>query len=91
MARRRSTEVWIAGERWRLVEAKLRSSYGVCDYQTRTIKVCSGLPAHELLDTLLHELIHARWPDIAEESVVEFAAILAAAVTDWGFRRVEDA
>lgn len=91
MAKRRCTEVWIAGERWKVVETRLRTAYGVCDYESRTIKIAAGLSAEDLLDTLLHEVIHARWPDISEESVVEFAGILAAAVIDWGFRRVEGA
>jgi len=83
-------DVWIAGQRWRVRWARLRAAYGECDYERREIRLAKGLAGRELMDTLLHELIHARWPDIAEESVLEFAAILTEALEGQGFRQVRD-
>jgi hypothetical protein len=88
MARRQRT-IEIAGAKWHIVRARLRNLYGLCDYATRTIKVDARLTGTDYLDTLLHELIHARWPDISEESVQEFAGMLTTVLEQEGYRRDE--
>jgi hypothetical protein len=85
MAARRSTTVEIHGDRWKIVKAKLRGCYGDCNYATKTIRIHHTLTGTELMDTLLHELIHARWPDIMETSVAEFASTLASVLEQEGF------
>ena len=91
MARtRRQRTVYIAGQRWKIQRARLRNLYGDCDYAKRRIRIHHTLAGTDLLDTLLHELIHARWPDIAEESVAEFAGILTTVLEQEGYRRGED-
>lgn len=82
--------VYINGERWKIRRAKLRGKYGDCDYATRTIRIHHTLAGGELMDTLLHELIHARWPDLLESSVEEFAATLTSVLEAERFRRTED-
>jgi len=82
--------VWINGERWTIRRAKLRGVYGDCNYATRTIRIHHTLAGTELMDTLLHELIHARWPDLLESSVEEFAATLTAVLDAERFTRDED-
>ena len=82
--------VYINGERWKIRRAKLRGKYGDCDYKTRTIRIHHTLTGTELLDTLLHELIHARWPDLLESSVEEFASTLTAVLDAERFRRTEE-
>ena len=40
MPRPRTTRtVYIAGQRWKIVRAKLRRAYGECDYDKRTIRI----------------------------------------------------
>ena len=39
----------------------------------------------DLLDTLIHEVIHARWPDLHEEAVEEVATTLAGILDAEGF------
>ena len=91
MARtRRQRTVYIAGQRWKIQRARLRSLYGDCDYEKRRIRIHHTLTGTDLLDTLLHELIHARWPDLAEEAVEEFAGILTNVLEQEGYRRGEE-
>jgi len=74
MAKRRRRTVYIAGERWKVLwDCRLRDCYGLCDYATKTIKLRAGMDHADLVDTILHELIHARWPDLSEEAVVDFS------------------
>lgn len=82
--------VWINGERWKIRRAKLRGAYGDCNYATKTIRIHHTLAGTELLDTLLHELIHARWPDLLESSVEEFASTLTGVLDAERFRRTEE-
>jgi hypothetical protein len=91
MARvRRTRSVYIADQRWKIVRARLRGKYGECDYTNRTIRIHHTLAGTDLLDTLLHELIHARWPDLLESSVEEFSETLTAVLDAERFRRPED-
>lgn len=90
MARKRRT-VYIGDQRWKISrDRRLRTKYGECDYGTRTIRVCASLSGVDLLDTLIHELLHARWPDLHEEAVEEFAATLAQILHAEGFRCGDD-
>lgn len=91
MARQRKTRtVYINGDRWKIRRARLRGKYGDCDYGTKTIRIDDRLVATELMDTLLHELIHARWPDLLESSVEEFASTLTSVLDAERFRRADD-
>ena len=91
MARRRSRTVYIGGERWKVTRAsRLRKNYGECHYAAKTIRICSTLRGLDLLDTLIHEVIHARWPDLSEEAVEEVATTLAGILDAEGFRHGED-
>jgi hypothetical protein len=91
MARQRiQRTVYIGGQRWKIRRAKLRGCYGDCNYATKTIRVHHTLTGTELMDTLLHEMIHARWPDLQESSVEEFAATLTGVLDAERFRRPEE-
>jgi hypothetical protein len=89
-ATRKQRTVYIAGQRWKIQRARLRTLYGDCNYDLRRIRIDERLAGTDLLDTLLHELIHARWPDLAEESVAEFAGILTTVLEQEGYRRGEE-
>lgn len=86
---RKTRTVYIAGQRWKITRARLRNLYGDCNYELRRIRVDDRLTGSDRLDTLLHELIHARWPDIAEESVAEFAGMLTTVLEQEGYSRDE--
>lgn len=90
MARKRLT-IYIGDQRWKICrDRRLRGKYGECDYGSRTIRICASLRGLDLLDTLIHELLHARWPDLHEQAVEEFAATLAGFLDAAGFQRQED-
>lgn len=78
--------IYLNGERWQLKFCRVpKTIYGDCDYGRRVIRISKELHGETKLDTMLHELIHARWPDLCETSVCEFASELAAILTREGF------
>lgn len=89
---RRSVTVYIGEQRWRVRRCKVPSDrHGDCDYDRRLIRVSDRLAGDDLLEVIVHELIHARWPDLSEEAVEEFGQEVASVVTAFGFRHEEDA
>jgi hypothetical protein len=53
------------------------------------IRIDPRVTGTDLLDTLIHELVHARWPDLHEEAVTEFATMAASVLDGERFRREE--
>lgn len=88
--RRRQRTVYIGEQRWKIRRAKLRGKYGDCDYGQRVIRIHETLAGNELLDTLIHELIHARWPDLHEDAVIDFSETLTGVIDAEGFREPDD-
>lgn len=61
--------------------------WGVCDFDKREIRVLpeDQFPSGEKeLDVLIHETLHALYPDLAEESVTEGATVLAKVLVQAG-------
>jgi hypothetical protein len=52
-----------------------KTNDGICDYEKRRITISRG-STRNLLDVLAHEILHARFPDLTEESVNETAGII---------------
>jgi hypothetical protein len=90
MARKRIRVVYLNGQRWRITRAKMRSLWGDCDFDARTIRIHETLTGRELMDTLIHEMVHGRWPDLQESAVAEFASVVAEVLDAEGFRLPED-
>lgn len=90
MARKRRT-VYIGGQRWKVQwDQRLKDCYGICDYETRTIRLRAGMDLADLVDTILHEMIHARWPDLNEEAVSDFAETMSGFLDACGLLRPEE-
>lgn len=81
-----------------VVEARLQGDtrdeqlHGLCDYGRHTVYID---PVPSIVSTLIHELVHARWPSWSErrverESTRVFIAMDAAAIDRW-FRAYEKA
>jgi hypothetical protein len=86
-----SRKIWIGGERWTIRVCPVPSSiFGDCDYQKKTIRVSEKLHGEARLNVILHELIHARWPDLSEGAVEEFADELAGIVYAHGFSHKDE-
>lgn len=87
---RRQRTVYVGDQRWKIIRKRLRSDDGQCDYGKKTIRVDERLHGVDLLDTLIHELIHARWPDLSEDAVAEFSETVSGVLDAEGFRQPDD-
>lgn len=83
-----SREFFIAGEPWKLVYKSLRRRKlcGLCDYDKRTITICTSLAGIDELDTIVHELLHACQGYASEDHVAEVATTLANILWRLGYR-----
>lgn len=77
----------IRNKRWhvRFVKSNQisRYSYGECDWpQTRNPKIFvrKSLSEAQLLNTTIHEILHAVRPELCEEAVLETANVITAAL-----------
>lgn len=84
-----TSKILIAGEEWRLVFKSLRRRKlcGLCDYDTRTITVCTSVKGIDELDTLIHECLHACQGFASEEHVAEVATTVAEILWNLGYRK----
>lgn len=86
--KRQRRTVYVADKRWKIERSdSLRGCFGDCNYDLRRIRIDSRLVASDLLDTLIHELIHARWPDLSEVAVADFSETLSGVLDAEGFRQ----
>lgn len=93
MGRKRpSLAVRIAGQQWRLVRRSLKARRlcGLCDYEKRTISVCTSMAGVDELDTLCHELLHACQGFASEDHVAEVATTLATILWQLGYRKEDE-
>lgn len=91
MATRRRRTVYIGGQRWKVAwDCKLKGCYGICDYATKTIKLRAGMDVADLVDTILHEMIHARWPDLDETAVCDMAETMSGFLDACGLLGAEE-
>jgi hypothetical protein len=75
------TKVEINGKKWEVGyghpgTTKGKTDDGICRYAERRI-IINRRASRSLLDVLAHELIHARLPDLSEESVEATANLVA--------------
>ena len=67
----------------------IRGAVGEC-LSTGVIRISPKLRGSELLDTMLHEITHAAFPDLTEEAVFSFAEDAATVLWNHGYRRVDN-
>ena len=81
--------VVVAGKRWRLRFVPSLAARGECDPPSTTgkeLRIRTALAGEELLEVLLHELLHAAgWP-LDEAFVAGFAADAARVLWKLGYR-----
>jgi len=83
--------VYIGGDRWKIVRCRVPSDrWGDCDYGSRTIRIARSIHGEDLLNTIVHEWMHARFPEFHEESIVEIADQLGGYLHAIGFRQPDD-
>jgi len=78
----------IRRQQWSLEFADLRrSGYdGYTDHKNRRIVLAEKPIRRSPLDLLLHELLHAEFPDLNEQVVAEVATDLSAILAQLGYR-----
>lgn len=47
-----------------------------------TIRIRKGMPEYRTLDTVIHELLHAAFPDLEEDAIYETANAISFALMD---------
>ncbi len=84
--RNKTRSIYLNGERWQICYCKVPTDvFGDCDHETKTIRVDKELVGEEQLNVLIHEILHARWPDFCEDTVKNFADELASIIIAEGF------
>ena len=90
IARRQRVHI---GRRWWVIEyvANLyKDRWGDCSWDKRRVRIREKAAGVDRMDTIIHEMTHARFYDLCEESVTEFATTVAAVLHSDGFRRHDD-
>lgn len=79
----------IRGVDYTIMTKRMKRFDGLCDHPTtpgREIWIHSSLKAEDMLDTIIHELLHAALPDLKEETVLEIGTDMARVLWDLGYR-----
>jgi hypothetical protein len=80
MARRKAIRATIRDQVWRVEFAHI-VDFGHCEYgscrRTRRIRLSPSQSDADLLDTVIHEMIHAQDWDLSEEAVTQRATEIA--------------
>jgi hypothetical protein len=79
----------VRGKKWTLATIPLKGLWGNCDHPTMKRKQITIDPRQTgltVLDTLLHEYLHAAQPDLSELAVEEIATGAAKMLWDLGYR-----
>lgn len=63
------------------------TAYGIFDPNDGVIKIDPRQSEAELIDTAVHELIHAAFPYLEEDAVLNGASEIAEAMWEMGYRR----
>ena len=82
----------IRGKIWEIVFVNLRKDWGDSDHPRagRKIRIATRAKGRLRLDTLIHEISHAGFPDLDEEAIDEYATDLARALWRLGYRSEDD-
>jgi hypothetical protein len=84
-------KIYLHGERWTIRHCRVpKTIFGDCDYNTRTIRVSNKLHGEDFLNVLLHEWLHARFPDLSESAVSEVADEVSAMLHAYEFRQPDE-
>jgi len=80
-------EFTLYGDRWRIDYEKRPGLWGECDFTARRITIHTQLRLRKRLEIIIHEILHAGFPDASEESVTETAKVVAGVLLADGWKR----
>ena len=84
--------ILVKGVEWLLKFARLRGrADGWCYFKERKILVHQALRGERRLDVVLHELLHAHFPELSEEDVTQSASEIAEVLWNLGYRGLDEA
>ena len=84
--------VTIMGKRWKLRFARLKNDHGSCDppdEAAKEIVIDEAASGCNLLETLIHEMLHAANWHLDEEFVTRCAADMGKVLWKLGYRKCE--
>ena len=81
-----NTACKIAGRLWRIVFRSLSSAWGYCEHDSRTILIEKNADAQTVLDAICHEVAHASFPYLTEDTIGSFGTDLARLLWKMGWR-----
>lgn len=88
MGTRGDRVVTIRGQRWRLrFVPNLGDKDGECEYGTRVIRIALGQSEVNELDTVIHEILHAAYPDLKEEAIARTSEGISGVLWRLGWRK----
>lgn len=64
---------------------------GTCDWGKKEIEIRPTLSGEEELDCIIHESLHACFPDLCEDAINDTAVSISKLLTKLGYRRDADA
>ena len=76
----------VRGKSWTLEWAELDGADGETHYPGREILIDDRITGHRLLDTLIHEGLHAALPHLMEHDVTRAATDIARVLWRLGYR-----
>lgn len=65
--------------------------WGECSFDRRTIRIDPRQGGREMMNTLIHETLHACEPDMDEQDVRGIARSLTTVLRRMGYRKVDNA
>lgn len=83
------TSVKLRGKKYRVFNVRRlidKDAHGMCDTDRPCIWINVSLKGRRLLETIIHETLHACMPDLHEVAVTEAARDIAKVVWAYGFR-----
>ena len=72
-------------KRWKVTFGKLNKIYGLCNYDTKEITIRKSLDGDLRLDTIIHECLHACYPDLDDECIDETATDITKLLSRLGY------
>lgn len=70
------------GKKWSITRDQSKTTDGYCDYENNLINIDPTLSGRIKLETLIHEYLHAAFPDKTEKEVSESSLVLSRIIFD---------
>lgn len=65
---------------------KYGTPFGICNKQTGTITIDPRQPADEMMDTIIHEVLHYTYPFLEEDSILVGGTAISSLLWKLGYR-----